>query len=169
MNELPPMTLLDYKISNRENNMLKALIPYVDKDFQPLLATYIKYTELRSTIELFAKGGTIFDTCNQGTDMSTILSAIMPYVSPAERESFENMSNIINVMNMFETYKDMFNSDAFNSDMFNSDIFDSNTSDSNMPNSDMFESDNLTESDISSMLSPEQQLMFEHLSGLLNQ
>ena len=84
MNNLPPMTLFDYKISNRENLMLKAFLPYIDKDFQPFLATYIKYTELLATIELFSHKDFVFDNCNSNS-FSDIISSLLPYVSEKER------------------------------------------------------------------------------------
>lgn len=108
MSEQPPMTPLDCKVSTKELNMLKVMLPYVDFHFQPMLATYIKYTELRATIDLFAGGADVFGTGHKSPDFSDIISAILPYLAPEERESMENMQNIINTMNMFEQYKDMF-------------------------------------------------------------
>lgn len=151
MNNLPPMTLFDYKISNRENLMLKAFLPYIDKDFQPFLATYIKYTELLATIELFSHKDFVFDNCNSNS-FSDIISSLLPYVSEKERETFEMIGNIKNIMETMEQYKDLF---ACNEE-------DSGSS---------AQSDN-TESSVSSMLgsllTPEQQMMFEQLSTLMN-
>ncbi len=109
MNELPPMTLLDSKVSSKELNMLKVLLPFVDLHFQPMLATYIKYMELRATIDLFAGGRDVFGAGSRQTspDLGDIIPVILPYLTPEERDSMENMQNIINTMNMFEQYKDM--------------------------------------------------------------
>lgn len=108
MKDLPPMTLLDYKVSTRENLMLKAFLPYIDKDFQPFLATYIKYTELLATIDLFRHNNNIFPDCNDKPGFSDIISVLLPYVSEKERETFEMIGNIKNAMEMFEQYKDLF-------------------------------------------------------------
>ena len=173
MNNLPPMTLFDYMVSSRENNILKAFLPYIDKDFQPLLATYIKYTELLATIELFNKRGrNVFPSNSNSQGFTDIISSILPYVSNKEREAFETINNIKNTMEMFEMYKDMMSpdmADAFagftNSDTssskedFNNDESSnstSNTMDNNM--SDMF----------SSIFSPEQMAMFEQFSSMMN-
>ena len=94
MNKLPPMTLFDYMVSSRENNMLKAFLPYVDRDFQPMLATYIKFSELLATIDLFRPGRNVFDSQSASPDFTDIISNMLPYVSQKEREAFETISNI---------------------------------------------------------------------------
>ena len=60
MNELPPMTQLDYMVSTNETLMLKAFLPYISADFAPFLAIYIKYSELMSTINLFKDNKNVF-------------------------------------------------------------------------------------------------------------
>ena len=156
MNNLPPMTMFDYMVSSRENNMLKAFLPYIDRDFQPMLATYIKYTELMATIELFNHNKNVFGRKSESPDFTELLSSMLPYVSPEERDAFESINNIRNAMDMFETYKDMFTQDASSDDTSDTSSEDSSTDNSNM--SDMF----------ATMLSPEQQLMFEQFSSMMN-
>ncbi len=117
MNNLPPMTLFDYMVSSRENNMLKAFLPYIDRDFQPMLATYIKYTELLATIDLFSEGRNVFNSKSESFDFTDIISIMLPYVPPEQQEIFENIKNIKNTMEMFEAYKDMMTPDIMN--MFN--------------------------------------------------
>lgn len=155
MKDLPPMTLLDYKVSTRENLMLKAFLPYIDKDFQPFLATYIKYTELLATIDLFRHNGNVFPDCTDKPGFSDIISVLLPYVSEKERETFEMISNIKNAMEMFEQYKDLFSAEG--------DL--SGTEETNSPDSE----NDTVNSPLSSLLSPEQQMMFEQLSSLMNQ
>lgn len=185
MNELPPMTLLDYMVSTKENTMLKAFLPYVDKGFQPFLATYIKYTELLATIDLFKGNGSVFSN-QDNLDFSEIISSLLPYMPEQERQTFEmfgNMQNMMNIMNMADEYKDLFGSMDVSSeettDMQPDDTSD--TSDNNTDNnssddnsSDSNTSDGNTSgsfdfsSGLSSLLTPEQQLMFEQLSSMMN-
>ena len=88
------------------------MLPYVDIHFQPFLAMYIKYIELRATIDLFASGRDVFNVKKQSSpDLSDILSSISPYLSPEEREAMENMQNMFNTIQMFEQYKDIFSPD----------------------------------------------------------
>ena len=173
MNNLPPMTLFDSMVSSRENNMLKAFLPFVDRDFQPILATYIKYSELLATVELFNHGRNVFtDIKNDG--FTDIISSMLPYVSEKEREAFETISNIKNAMDMFESYKDLLTPDMMNAFMGNdADSGDTASADSSTDNENVDDtpvdnsSDNMSDM-LSSMLSPEQQLLFEQLSGMMN-
>ena len=148
MKELPPMTLLDYMVSSKENLILKAFLPYIDKDFQPFLATYIKYTELLATVNIFRQNENVFSDENTG-DFPDIISALLPYVSEKERETFEMISNLKNTMEMFEEYKDIFAAAGFDEES------SSETSDNDIADS------------LSSFLSPEQQQMFEQISSLM--
>lgn len=198
MSNLPPMTLFDYMVSTKENNMLKAFIPYIDKDFQPLLATYIKYSELLATINLFRKKGrNVFTSKNTSTDFSDIITSLLPYVSDKEREVFETISNLKNTMEMFEMYKDMMSPDLMNSfsSFGNADetaecdnsTNDNNNSDNkkefnnackndisddniheNSNQANNYEKNNNMSSMLNSMLPPEQQLLFEQLAGMMN-
>lgn len=180
MNNLPPMTLLDYMVSTKENNMLKAFLPFVDREFQPLLATYIKFSELLATIDLFKRGGNVFGSHQKSSDFTDIFNSILPYASPQEREAFDTISNLKNTLEMFEMYKDMMSDDSMSdmmSDMM-SNMSASETTDSESFESSSFESSS-TETDsspdtgmadmLSSMLTPEQQLMFQQISGMMNQ
>lgn len=174
MNNLPPMTLLDYMVSSRENNMLKAFLPFVDRDFQPMLATYIKYSELLATVELFSHGRNVFANKEKNNGFTDIISSMLPYVSEKEREAFETISNIKNAMDMFETYKDILNPDMMGAFAG----FEEANEDSSSPdNSDQSDNTTTEQSEtsegsmsdmLSSMLTPEQQLLFEQLSGMMN-
>ena len=163
MNNLPPMTLLDYMVSSRENNMLKAFLPFVDKDFQPMLATYIKYSELLATVELFSHGRNVFANQENNNGFTDIISSMLPYVSEKEREAFETIKNIKNAMDMFETYKDVLTPDMMGAFTGNEE------SDENTASSEQSENnpDNMSDM-LSSMLTPEQQMLFEQLSGMMN-
>lgn len=159
MNNLPPMTLLDYMVSSRENNMLKAFLPFVDSGFQPMLATYIKYSELLATVELFSHGRNVFANQVKNGGFPDIISSMLPYVSEQEREAFETINNIKNAMDMFESYKDILTPDMMNAFTGNDAASEDTSSDNT--------SDNMSDM-LSSMLSPEQQLLFEQLSGMMN-
>ena len=202
------MTLFDYMVSTKENNMLKAFIPYIDKDFQPMLATYIKYSELLATIDLFRKKGrNVFTSNHSSSNFNDIITALLPYVSDKEREMFETINNIKNTMEMFEMYKDMISPDLMSSfsnlrnmdnttdcdnnnnhdnselnfssnntaftDANNNDISDyNNTNDTTANNNgDTPENkamDNNMSGMLTSILPPEQQILFEQLAGMMN-
>lgn len=113
MNELPPMTQLDYMVSTNETLMLKALLPYINADFASYLAIYIKYSEFMSTIKLFKNNKNVFSKNNEDDNFSEIIKAMIPYVPEKDRSTFETLANLKNIMETFEQYKDLFDiSDA---------------------------------------------------------
>ncbi|MBQ6814907.1 MAG: hypothetical protein IJP13_05160 [Lachnospiraceae bacterium] len=109
MKQLPPMTQLDYMVSSNESLMLKALLPFIPKDFQPFLATYIKYSELMATIELFS-GRKTNSFSNFDNDDSSIISCLLPYIPEEHRQTLEMFENLQNTMSMYDEYKDLFTS-----------------------------------------------------------
>lgn len=166
--------------------MLKAFLPYVNKGFQPFLATYIKYTELLATIDLFKGNGSVFPN-QDNIDFPDIISSMLPYMSEQERQTFEiigNMKNIMNIINMADEYKDLFGSmdispeestdskqddtSGSSDDNTNHNSPDDNSPDDNSSDNNISDGFNFTNG-ISSLLTPEQQLMFEQLSSMMNQ
>lgn len=108
MNDLPPMTQLDYMVSTTETLMLKAFLPYINADFASYLAIYIKYSELMSTINLFKDKKKVFDEKENSFDFSKIIKAIAPYVPEKDRATFETLGNLKEIMETFDQYKDLF-------------------------------------------------------------
>ena len=112
MNELPPMTQLDYMVSTNETLMLKAFLPYISADFAPFLAIYIKYSELMSTINLFKDNKNVFKKCESQDFFQDIIGTLDPYVPEKDRQTFETLGNMKNIMETFEQYKDLFDGDS---------------------------------------------------------
>ena len=108
MNELPPMTQLDYMVSTNETLMLKAFLPYINADFASYLAIYIKYSEFMSTIKLFKDNKNVFTPSKENDTFSEIIKSITPYVPEKDRATFETLGNLKNIMETFEQYKDLF-------------------------------------------------------------
>ena len=108
MNELPPMTQLDYMVSTNETLMLKAFLPYINSDFASYLAIYIKYSEFMSTINLFRDNKNVFPKTNMNDNFSEIIKSMTPYVPEKDRSTFETLGNLKNIMETFEQYKDLF-------------------------------------------------------------
>ncbi len=108
MNDLPPMTQLDYMVSTNETLMLKAFLPYINAEFASYLAIYIKYSELMSTINLFKDKKKIFGDKESSFDFNEIIKVMLPYVPEKDRATFETLGNFKNIMETFEQYKDLF-------------------------------------------------------------
>ena len=107
-----PMTPFDSLITPPFLYTLKLLLPYIPSSMQRFLGIYIKYLELRHAMEYFQG----FTSNPQPRD---ILDGLKPYMSPAEKEMMEQMSGMMNMMEMTKGQPDM--SDMFGgmfTDMF---------------------------------------------------
>lgn len=89
---------------------LKLLLPYTPPSVQRFFGIYIKFLELRHTMEYF-----------QGfsSSPSNILEGLKPYMNPAEKEMMEQMSGMMNMMEMVRSMQSMSESSPEGSDGFN--------------------------------------------------
>ena len=105
-----PMTPFDNLVTPPFLYTLKLLLPYTPPSMQRFFGIYIKFLELRHTMEYF-----------QGFSSSpaNILEGLKPYMGPAEKEMMEQMEMMMNMMEMTKGQPDM--SDMFGgmfTDMF---------------------------------------------------
>ncbi len=102
-----PMTPFDAVVNPPFLYTLKLLLPYMPASMQRFLGIYVKFLELRHTMEYFQG----FASRAQPKDM---LDGLKPYMSPAEKEMMEQMSGMMNMMEMVQNMQAM--SDAFSQD-----------------------------------------------------
>lgn len=97
-NTLKPMTPFDNLVTPPFLYTLKLLLPYTPPSVQRFFGIYIKFLELRHTMEYF-----------QGfsSSPSNILEGLKPYMNPAEKEMMEQMSNMMNMMEMVQNIQSM--------------------------------------------------------------
>ena len=166
MINLPPMTLFDSLVSTRENLMLKTLLPYLNKDFQPFLALYIKYSELMATINLFKGNNKVFN--NSSPDIMDIITNILPYLSPEDQQTFENMGNLKNMMDIFEQYKDFSTMAGMDTPPSSNEDSSSEKDTTTNANNTSNTTDEITNTNdiLSAFLSPEQQQLFQFMEGI---
>lgn len=74
---------------------LKLLLPYTPASMQRFLGIYVKFLELRHAMETFQG----FASRAQPKDM---LDGLKPYMNPAEKEMMEQMTGIMNMMEMIQ-------------------------------------------------------------------
>ena len=140
-NSLKPMTPFDNLVTPPFLYTLKLLLPYTPPSVQRFFGIYIKFLELRHTMEYF-----------QGFDFSSpanILEGLKPYMEPAEKEMMEQMSSMMNMMEMVRSMQSM----------------PEGTSDSSAQGFGAFNPMDM----MKGMLSPEQQEMFEMYSTMFEQ
>lgn len=145
----------DALYTNNQIQKLKVLLPYIEPSMQKNMAIYIKYMELKYTIDLFKKHP--FQICAASADTNKpdfqkIFQELKPYSTEAEIKQLEQMNSMLQTMEM---YQEMSQTMSAMQEMFpdigsqNAD----NTSSASMENILM------------GMLSPEQKAMFEAFSN----
>lgn len=158
------MTEFDMKFQGGNLQIIKAILPFIDINQQRILAVYIKFLEFSNTLNYFNNGRHDVGICNTVHDKKSpleMLNCIKEYCNKSQRESLEMIINYFNIMEMFQTYKDM---------MGNSDIF-SFHNDNEEPNENYNANSDYHFNPMDmmkTMLTPEQQSMFETYSALFN-
>lgn len=143
----PYITALDAIATENHLQMIKAAIPYIGGGEQRFISVYVKYLELMNTISFFRnsdsddmKACSLTAQSNSPLDM---LNDIRDYCSEEEKETVDVFINIINSIQLYQTYKET--------------VGDEDGSPKGGP-MDL----------LRGMLSPDQQAMFETYSTLLN-
>ena len=93
-----PMTPLDEFVTPPFLYTLKLLLPYVPTPAQRILAIFLKFFELKKTMEIFYG----FDRGRSDVSPEAILSDLKPYMNPDEQEMMEQMEGMKNMMEMMQ-------------------------------------------------------------------
>lgn len=112
------VTAFDALFTNNQIQKLKVLISYVDSPMQRQLAIYIKFLELKYTMELFQRSPqlSISPAPQEDTlDPAKLCQEITPYCSPREQSQlnqfasmFQAMSHYQEMMEMVKMFQEMF-------------------------------------------------------------
>lgn len=95
-----PMTPFDNLVTPPFLYTLKLLLPYTPPSIQRFFGVYIKFLELRHTME-------VFQGFTSDPSPSNILEGLKPYMDPAEKEMMEQMSGMMNMMEMVQNMQKM--------------------------------------------------------------
>ncbi len=109
-----PKTPFDNLISNPTLDIMKLMIPYLPLDNQPTFALYIKFMELQATMKFFKNhpfGVLACEVDANGSDnpfdSSNIFSALRPYIPAENANQIDNIMNMMNMMNMMKQMQAM--------------------------------------------------------------
>ncbi len=90
--------------------MMKLMLPYTPRSLQHSLAVFLRFQEMRYTLQHF-------QNFSQKKQNANVLSDILPYVDHSFKDSFEQMESIMSMMEMMQNMPDM---DGFDfGDLFN--------------------------------------------------
>lgn len=145
----------DALYTNNQIQKLKVLLPYIDPAMQKNMAIYIKYMELKYTMDFFRKHPFHIRAASEEPempDLKKLCRELKPYSTEAEVKQLEQMESMFQTMEM---YQEMSQTVSVMQEMF--------------PNMGTADADNSStasmEDMLMGMLSPEQKAMFEAFSN----
>lgn len=147
----------DALYTNNQIQKLKVLLPYIDPSMQKNMAIYIKYMELRYTMDLFRKHPLQIRAASGETekpDMKRICHELKPYCTETEVKQLEQMESMFQTMEM---YQEMSQTMSAMQEMF---------PDMSKEGADSGSSSSM-EDLLMGMLSPEQKAMFDTFSSTM--
>jgi len=106
--EQTTLTEYDGFVQTRELQMLKSILPFVATQHQMPLAILIQSMEFKNTIRMFQNDANALSACaiTKDTDRrSAMLSAIRKHCTPKERETIDNIMNIMCIMENYDAFK----------------------------------------------------------------
>lgn len=99
-----PITAFDTLYTTNQMQILKILLPHLQKDMQPGIAIYIKLNEFLFSLRFsrdVKECSTPF-TCNKEQDMQALISEISPYLNGNEKEMLQKLANMKDNMEQFK-------------------------------------------------------------------
>ena len=97
------MTSLDEAVLPRELQMLKAFLPFLPANLQKMCAIYIKWMELKATIDYYDQHPAV----QEPADMSHVFRHLKGILPPEEQASMEQLADMMENMDL---YRSMFES-----------------------------------------------------------
>lgn len=163
-NKQAKQTKFDSMVTNKTMQLVKAVIPYIDRHIGNMIGILIKFQELQNAARMQNNVFVSAMNSDKHHGMQDMFEDIKEVLSGDERETIDMILSMMEMMNMdndtksafMGNYMDMFNGDMFGGNMFGGDIFGSdlfgsgtsvnNTADSDTSDSDKSDS-NISDSD----------------------
>lgn len=101
------LTEYDGIVQTRELQMLKSMLPFVQPKSQLPLAMLIQYIEFQNTIKMFQNNTDVLSACtitNESERRNAMLQTIRKFCTPKEKETIDNILNIICVLENYESF-----------------------------------------------------------------
>ncbi len=110
MEQEPSITEYDSLVHSREIQLLKSMLPFVETQHQMSLAIFIQFIEFKNTINIFKTNQNCLSASsitNENDRKAAMIQAIISHLAPNERETIDNLLNMMNMMSMMENYESM--------------------------------------------------------------
>ena len=107
------VSAFDALFCTNHTQMMKVLLPYTDNQTQKSLAVFIKFLELRYTIEFYQKHNhSLCDNSNSNTsvsgnafsdgDLGNICNELLPFCTSEERSRLEQIRGLLKGIEMYQ-------------------------------------------------------------------
>ncbi|MFI3211749.1 MAG: hypothetical protein R3Y24_00230 [Eubacteriales bacterium] len=106
-NENEAVAMFDTLYTTNHLQIMKIILPYLEADLQKKLAIYIKFQEMKYTMNFFKEhsiSGCDRLFCKKDFDMNHMLHDMAPYFTEKERNLASQYSNIKNMMDSMEQF-----------------------------------------------------------------
>ena len=113
----------DELVHSKDIQILKSMLPFIDRQQQMPLAIMIQFIELKNTIQIFKNKEDLLSASsihNESDRKTAMMEVILKNIVPEYQETINQMMHMINMMNMMNE-NDMSNDDTMNEVM--ADIF----------------------------------------------
>ena len=150
----------DMLFTTNRIQIMKTILPCLDRPMQKYLAIYIKYQELQYTISYFEKHShRLFEPASgQKPDFRGILPSLYPFCSDTQKKKLQQMEQMLSAMETYREMMEMMEMMQTMSETSPPGEGHSGEGGMQMPDMDM----------LLSMLNPEQQALMELLKGGMN-
>ena len=106
----------DELVHSKDIQILKSMLPFIDRQQQMPLAIMIQFIEFQKIIQIFRNKENFLAANvihNENERKTEMIQALMKHFSPEEQESMNNMMNIMTMMSMMSTESMMENFESF--------------------------------------------------------
>ena len=105
MERVPPKPMTPFDLLNTPEwlHTMKLIVPYIPPHIQRTFAMFIRFQEMRYTMEHFK-------VCHNHSFSENIINDLKPYMESSDLEMMEQMESMMSMMEMMQNMKgDLFN------------------------------------------------------------
>ena len=114
-------TKFDSMVTNRNMQLAKAVIPYINNGMGNYLGMYIKFKELQNAARIHRKSAFSAMNTDKHNDITNLFEDIKEFLNDDEKDTIDMMMSMMEMINMDDDTKQAFMGDYM--DMFNMDMF----------------------------------------------
>lgn len=103
-----PMTAVDRIADGNGLQMMKAAIPYLPSSLQRSLSVYIKMMEMNNVITYYNNPIHACSAPSDASDPEALLNDLRNYGNDSQRQSLDQILNLMHTLKMYQEYKDLF-------------------------------------------------------------